>query len=70
MNEPTRISDKYDALAFRRFQIACERERLAPHGITPDEEVQVSRATIGRERINYELVGRVLGVRLQERNTP
>lgn len=58
---------EFDPLALRRFEIACERERLETKVITPDEMSRLIVATKG-ERMNYDLIGRVLAVKLRLRD--
>ena len=55
----------FDPLDVRRYVIACERTRLSQKKeITPDEMSRLVIATKG-ERMNYDLLGRVLAERLR-----
>lgn len=56
---------EFDPLTMRRFEIACETERLASRDVTPAEMTHLVNATIGKERINFDLIGRVLTEKLR-----
>lgn len=51
---------EFDQLKWQRFVVACERERLAPRPLTHAEVSRVEAVTRG-ERINFDLVERLLG---------
>jgi hypothetical protein len=51
-----------EALLYRRVVASVERERLAPRPVSHSEAVGVQVASRG-ERLNYELLGRVLAER-------
>ena len=57
----------FDPMDVRRHLIACERTRLAnKKTITPDEMSRLVIATRG-ERLNFDLIGRVIAERLRRR---
>lgn len=54
----------------RKHLIACETERLKTKAITQDEMSRLIIATRGRERLNFDLIGRVIAEKMRRREQP